>query len=406
MITIKNVKNMAGELHTASVKSNENLVIDAEGNLTILPAAIDPHVHFRVPGAEHKENWKTGASAAISGGVSTVFDMPNNTPPCTTYENLMAKKKLIEAQLHDVGIPLRYYLYLGATQNNIPEILKAKNEIIGVKIFMGSSTGDLLVTDDQALDRVFQLCAQQDLMVSVHAEDDAIIQENLKKHINATDPALHSVIRDPKAAIAATKRAIGFAEKYNTRLTILHVSTAEEVELIRDAKKESLLVYGEVTPHHLFLNETDYKQWGTLVQMNPPLRTAKDQQALWKGIADDTIEMIGSDHAPHTLEEKAKPFGKTPSGIPGVETTMPLLFDAHSKGLISLKKIVDLTRKNIETIFNLPHQDDVMLVNLDQMHTIEKEKLKTKCGWSPFVGRTLKGKIIYTIVKGKVFHHA
>ena len=316
MITITNVKNIADELHTATIPSDETILIDAAGKLTILPAAIDPHVHFRTPGAEHKEDWKTAAEAAIAGGVTTVFDMPNNTPLCTSQTALMAKKKQIDAKLAEAGIPLRYYLYFGATKDNIDEINKVQHEIIGVKIFMGSSTGDLLLTDPKALDRVFQLCAQKDLIVSVHAEDDALIQDNIKKYANETNPAVHSIIRDRKAAIAAATQAIKLAEKYNTRLVILHVSSAEEVELIRNAKQDGILVYGEATPHHLFLTEKDYAKWGTQVQVNPPLRTEADRKALWAEIQNGTIDMIGSDHAPHTLEEKGRPYGKAPSRNP------------------------------------------------------------------------------------------
>lgn len=405
MITIKNVKDNVGNIHTATIESRESVEIDAEGKLTILPAAIDPHVHFRTPGAEHKEDWKTGALAAITGGVTTVFDMPNNNPACTSQEALKQKKSQIQSQLEEVKIPLRYHLYFGATKNNIEEIVKVKREIIGVKIFMGSSTGDLLVNDDAALDRIFQICAQQDLIVSVHAEDDSRLQENIAKYSDRTDPAIHSLIRDRQAAITATTKAISFAEKYNTRLVILHTSTAEEIELIRDAKMRGILVYCEVTPHHLFLTEKDYAKWGTRVQMNPPLRTIEDKQALWEAIHDGTVDFIGSDHAPHTIEEKNRPFGKAPSGIPGVETTLPLLFDCYHQGKLSLKQIIELTRKNIETIFNLPWQSDVILVDLEKEKTLSEGDIKSKCGWSPYVGVKLRGWPVYTIVQGKVFHH-
>lgn len=406
MITIKNVKDMAGNVHTATIESSESREIDAEGKLTILPAAIDPHVHFRVPGAEHKEDWRTGARAALAGGVTTVFDMPNNKPSCISSETLRQKKAFIDSQLHEADIPLRYHLYFGATKNNIEEILKVKKEIVGVKIFMGSSTGDLLVDDDAALDRIFQICAHQDLIVSVHAEDDSLLEAYKNKHAGNTDPSAHSLVRDREAAIVATTKAIHFAEKYNTRLVILHTSTKEEIEIIRDAKKRGVLVYCEVSPHHLFLTDQDYRDWGTRVQMNPPLRTEDDKKALWNALKDGTVDFIGSDHAPHTLEEKNQPFGKAPSGIPGVETTLPLLFDAHSKNKLSLKQIIDLTRKNIETIFNLPWQTDVMLVDLEKEKWLSESDLNTKCGWSPYVGMKIRGWPVYTIVKGKVFHNA
>lgn len=396
---------MAGEAYSETIESDEEIEIDGEGKLTVLPAGIDPHVHFRTPGAEHKENWETGAKAAIAGGITTVFDMPNTNPPCTTRVELENKKKLIDEQLKKTGIPLRYYLYFGATNDNIEEIIKVKDQIIGVKVFMGCSTGNLLVNDDKALDRIFQICAQQDLIVSVHAEDEATLKTLAAQYPDKSNPAIHSKVRDRKAAIVAVKKAIACAEKYNTRLVILHTSTAEEVDLIREAKKKGLLVYGEVSPHHLFLSEKDYTTWGTRVQMNPPLRTEKDQIALWEGLRDGTMDFIGSDHAPHTLEEKDKPYGEAPSGIPGVETTLTLLLDAHHRGKITLKKIIEITRKNIETIFNLPHNNDVVLVDLEKTVWLDNSSLQTKCGWTPYAGMKLKGYPVYTILKGKVYRH-
>jgi dihydroorotase len=404
MIKIKRVRLLDGSIQDYIMESPYDHVLDAEGKLTLLPALIDPHVHFRTPGAEHKENWETGAKAAIAGGFTTVFDMPNNNPACSNKERLAEKKHLIDQQLEKVGIPLRYHLYLGADQNSIEDIGKVAKEIVGIKIYMGSSTGDLLMTDERALDRVFQVAAQQNLIVSVHAEDEKIIQENKMRWGSSHDPAVHSKIRDRKAAIKAVKQAIALAEKYNTRLAILHLSTKDELDLVREAKKNEILVYAEVTPHHLFLTEADYKQWGAKVQMNPPLRTLEDQKALWQGIEDGTIDMVGSDHAPHTLKEKAAPYGTAPSGVPGIETTLPLLLNAYHEKRISLEKIIALTRFNIMNIFELRNNSDVVLVDLELTKEVIDSKLKTKCGWSPFAGRKLKGWPIYTILKGQVFN--
>jgi dihydroorotase len=404
MIKIKRVRLLDGSVEDFTIQSERDHVLDAEGKLTLLPALIDPHVHFRVPGAEHKEDWKTAAQAAIAGGVTTVFDMPNNMPSMINKERLEEKKHLIDQQLEEVGIPLRYYLYLGADQNSLDDIGKVAKDIVGIKVYMGSSTGDLLMTDERALDRVFQIAAQQDLVVSVHAEDEKMIQENKIRWGSSRDPAVHSKIRDRKAAIKAVKHAISLAEKYNCRLAILHLSTKDELDLVREAKKNEILVYAEATPHHLFLTEADYKQWGTKVQMNPPLRTLDDQKALWHGIADGTIDMIGSDHAPHTLKEKAAPYGSAPSGVPGIETTLPLLLNAYHEKRISLEKIIALTRFNIMNIFELKHNSDVVLVDLELTKEVTDSKLKTKCGWSPFSGRKLKGWPVYTILKGQVFN--
>lgn len=406
MIKIKKVKTLDGSIADFTIESSSDQTIDAEGRLTMLPALIDPHVHFRVPGAEHKEDWRTGAQAAIAGGVTTVFDMPNNNPSINTKAALEEKFQIINRQLNEVQIPLRYYLYFGADQNTLDEIGKSAKDIIGVKIYMGSSTGHLLMADDKALDRVFRIAAQENLIVAVHAEDEKIIQTNKEKFGDSRDPAVHSKIRDRKAAVNAVKKAISLAEKYSTRLAVLHLSTKDELELVRKAKQNELLVFCEVTPHHLFLTERDYADWGTKVQVNPPLRSQEDVDALWKGIADGTVDMIGSDHAPHTLEEKAAPYGLAPSGIPGVETTLPLLLNAYNERKISLEKIVELTRINIENIFELQPNPDIVLVDLEKTKEVDDAKLKTKVHWSPFSGRKLKGWPVYTILKGQVFHVA
>lgn len=370
--------------------------------LLALPALIDPHVHFRTPGHEHKENWVTGAEAAIAGGYTTVFDMPNNTPSNVSTLALEHKKKIIDKQLSGVNIPLNYYLYLGATPTNYTEFSKCKNEIIGVKLFMGASTGDLLVDKIEDQENIFKTCAEQNLVLAIHAEDNLIIN-NLQSEFKNPKLKDHSKIRGREAAIEAVSQAIAMAKKYNTKLYILHLSTREEIKLVKQAKAEDVKVYAEVTPHHLFLNETDYEHLGTLGQMNPPLRTKDDQTALWQAILDGTIDTIGTDHAPHTLEEKAKPYPNSPSGVPGLETTLPLLLNEYNLGKISLEKIVELTHSNIQKIFNIPETDDLVITDLDLEKEVKNEDLKTKCGWSPFAGTTLHGWPIATILKNKIY---
>jgi len=375
-------------------------------NLLVLPALVDPHVHFRTPGAEHKENWISGAEAAIAGGVTTVFDMPNNIPSTENTKTLKHKKHLIDEQLAEVNIPLHYYLYLGATPNNlneIKEIKKLRNYVVGVKMFMGASTGNLLVDKIEDQEKIFKACAENDLILAVHAEDELEIG-NWKLEIGATnDIKEHSNIRNRKAAIIAVTNAINLAQKYGTKLYICHVSTKEEVELIKSAKLSGVKVYAEATPHHLFLSENDYERLGTLGQMNPPLRTALDQKALWQGILDGTIDTIGTDHAPHTLEEKAKIYPNSPSGVPGIETTLPLLLNEYNLGKISLEKIVELTRTNAQKIFGLPKNNDWVIVDLDLEKEVKNENLKTKCGWSPFNSTTLRGWSIATIIQNKIY---
>lgn len=372
----------------------------ANTNIIELPALIDPHVHFRTSGQEHKENWETGARAAIAGGVTTVFDMPNNTPPVIDRQSLTTKQEIIDMQLRKAGIPLRYHLYIGATGENNEEIRKLKNLVIGIKLFMGSSTGSLLVANRKKQEKIFKLAAELDLILAVHAENNARIKNNESGIMNPTVNK-HSIIRSREAAIEAVKDAIEMAKKYETKLYICHASTKEEIELIKQAKKEGVKVYAEVTPHHLFLSENDYDRLGTLGQMNPPLRTLDDQNALWKAISDGIIDTIGTDHAPHTLAEKALPYPQSPSGVPGIETVLPLLLNAYSEKKITLEKIAELTHFNIQKIFNLPSNDDRVIVDLDSEKEVENKNLKTKCGWSPFAGMKLKGWPIATILDNK-----
>lgn len=403
MTRIKNITTLSNEKTDLVFPGLHEQEIDGS-HLTVLPALIDPHVHFRVPGAEHKEDWKSGALAAVRSGVTTVLDMPNNNPPCTTLERLHEKKRLIDAQLKAVDIPLRYGLYFGADKEHLDQIALAKAECPALKIFMGCSTGGLVIDTDAALDEAFRIASQAKLLVAVHAEDEAILIETRKKYAGATDPAMHSLIRPKEAAIRATEKALNLSAKYNTPLYILHLSTKEELELVRQAKKNGLPVFAEATTHHLFFTVDDYKEWKTLVQMNPPLRTHEDQEALWEGIADGTFDTIGTDHAPHTLQEKLRPFGEAPSGIPGIETLLPLMLDAVNQGRLTLKRLVELTRTNIEKIFSLPSNTDVVCVDRQLQKTVDERELKSKCGWTPYRGKKLTGWPIYTVCRGRLFY--
>ncbi len=403
MITIKNVLNLAGQKEDLTIPGNKTVSIDAQGKLTALPGVIDAHVHARVPGAEHKEDWKTFAKAAIKGGVTTVFDMPNNNPPCLSVDALDAKKILIDKQLEEVKIPLRYHLYLGGDEHHLEQIGLAKEKCIGIKIFMGCSTGNLCLENDQALEEAFKLAAKADILVAVHAEDREILRKNEKKYRGISDPSIHSKIRNPYAAAEAIKKALTLAERYRSRLYILHVSSQEELNLIRKAKARGVQVYAEATPHHLYLTENEYAKQGTKVQINPPLRSEEDRQALWEGLIDGTIDNVATDHAPHTLEEKNLPYPSSPSGVPGVEMLLPLLLNAVNEGKLNLYQLVKLLRTNVETIFRLSKNNDIVLVDLNQRNTVNEAALKSKCGWSPYHGMTLTGWPVYTILKGEVY---
>lgn len=401
MLRIKDVQTIHGERVNHEIISTDEHTTDASG-LTLLPALIDPHVHFRVPGGEHKEDWRTGAAAAIAGGITTVLDMPNNIPACTTKERLEEKKNLIDEQLKEAAIPLRYHLYLGAHKDSLGEIERAQGAYVGIKVFLGQSTGTLLMDSDEAFAEVCRIAADIGALVAVHAEDDHIIEYN-KQQFPGIDVSLHSRIRAREAAITALQKALSMAKKYGTHMYILHASTKEEVDMIRKAKQDGLNIFLETTPHHLFLSEKDYERLGTLGQMNPPLRTEEDQAALWQGLLDGTIDTIGTDHAPHTKEEKNKPYGEAPSGVPGIETLLPLLLNEHNKGKISLETIIQVTRTNAEKIFRLEPNDDVVLVDLSQEKIVDEKNLKTKCGWSPFAGWKLKGWPVYTILREKLY---
>jgi dihydroorotase len=393
---------MHGQRLDRHVNDGNNQIIDAS-HLHCLPGLIDPHVHFRIPGQAHKEDWCTAAQAAIYGGYTTVFDMPNNIPACISAERLQDKVQLIEQQLADVGIPLRYQLYLGADKNHFQEIAALRQQVIGLKIFMGSSTGDLLMDDISSLHAAFALAAAHNLMVAVHAEDHCMLAEQEHCYQHRHDFAVHSLIRNPAVAAKAVQTAVDLAECYGTRLYVLHVSSIMELEIIREAKRKNLPVYAETAPHYLFLTVDDFAQLGAKAQMNPALRSLLDQTALWEALRDGTIDTIGSDHAPHTLAEKDQPYRRAPSGVPGIETQLPLLLEAHHEGRLSLEKIVALTHDNIERIFDLTPNDDFILVNLQDERQLEEANLHSKCGWSPYHGRKLRGWPVYTILRNKVY---
>jgi len=402
MTLFKNIKNINDESINYLINDDKDITIGSN-NLTIIPALIDPHVHFRIPGGPEKENWDTAGQGTIAGGATMVFDMPNNNPPTIDKQAIDHKKKVISELLKVTQIPIQYKLWLGATPDNLENIKQLKDEVIGIKIFMGSSTGNLLVDKKEHQAKIFKTAAELDMVVAVHAEDE---EEILKHKAKIKNPTVkdHSQIRHRSAAIKAVQQAIELARKYNTKLYICHVTTKEEIALVKQAKNEGLKVYMEVTPHHLFLTENDYDKLGAKAQMNPPLRTQSDQDALWQAIKDGIVDTIGSDHAPHRLWEKELPYPHSPSGVPGIETTLPLLLNAYNQNKITLEKIVELTNTNIKKIFNIPDNNDKVIINSNLEKKVNNKNLKTKCGWSPFEGWKLKGWPVYTIIGDKIFH--
>lgn len=380
-----------------SLPFTEDVTIDGAG-LLALPNLIDPHVHFRVPGMEDKEDWLHAAKAAFKGGITTVFDMPNTKPATTTQERLYAKFRQIDGQLSEVGIPLKYKLFFGADKNNFQEIVKVKDEIVGIKVFMGASTGDLLMDDESSLHAVYALAKSHGLIIALHAEDELIIRENSAKYANETDFKYHSIIRSPEAALKAVDLVIKLTEIYQVPSYILHVSTKGELDAIKHAKERGLPIYAETCPHYLFLDESVYGSLQGRAKMNPPLRNKKNQEYLWQSLISGVIDTIGSDHAPHSLNDKHQPLCKCPSGVPGIETTLPLLLSGWREGKITLARIVELLHTNPTRIFGLPPSNDLILADIENYRVLSDEGLATKCGWSPFSGMKLTGfpKYVYT----------
>jgi dihydroorotase len=372
-------------------------VFDASG-LVVLPGMIDCHVHFREPGSTQKEDFLSGSRAAAKGGVTTIIDMPNNNPPITTAEALEQKRQLAKKSI------VNYGFYFGATSDNIAEINKAKN-VAGVKVYMGASTGSLLVAEEAALHKIF-LCGR---LITVHAEDEAMIKKNEERYRNEHNPEIHCKIRSNEVAASAVRKAIEIARSHNTRLHIAHVSTKEELALIAGAKN----VTCEATPHHLFLTSAAMKKMGNFAKMNPPLRSKEDVDALWLAINDGIITCIATDHAPHTKEEKQQDYWKAPAGVPGVETMLPLMMNAANEGKISLQQVVKLCSENPAKLFGLEKKGsieegfdaDLVIVDLKKEETIKNSTIASKCGWTPFDGMKVLGSVIATVVNGKIAYN-
>lgn len=366
-------------------------------DLFLLPGVIDDQVHFRDPGLTHKEDLHTATRACAKGGVTSFLEMPNTRPATTSRERLAEKLALASTKCL-----VNYGFYIGATLTNIEELEHA-TRTPGIKIFIGSSTGDLLVDDQQALERIF---AETTLPICAHCEDEATIRANSLRLGGGSSYDDHSRIRDVNAAVIATKRAIDLAIRHDHRFHVLHVSTAAETELLRDPQG---LITAEVCPHHLYFNVDDYERLGSLVQMNPSIKTSDDNEGLWRALKDGRIQVIATDHAPHTLEEKRQPYPKAPSGLPAVENSLALMLDCVNAGICSLESVVhwmcdapartwDLVDKGQITE---GYDADLVLVDLSKKQTVRNENQQTKCGWSPWDGVTLQGWAIRTLVMGQ-----
>ena len=381
-----------------SIDSSADETIDAQGKL-LLPGVIDPQVHFREPGNEHKEDLASGSRAAARGGVTSFLEMPNTKPSTTTQAAL--DDKLRRAAEKSV---VNYGFFIGATPDNL-EALNTVSPVCGIKIFMGSSTGSLLVNDEKDLDRIF---GNGDRLIAVHAEDEARINQRMAEYGDRTDYAAHSFIRDNQCALLASELALSLSKKYQRRLHILHLSTHEEVEMLR--KDKPAWVTAEALPNHLLLNTADYAKMGSLVQMNPPIREVEDNEALWAGLKDGILDFVATDHAPHTLEEKQQPYPKSPSGMPGVETSLPLMLTEMSKGRCTLAEIQKWMSYGPAKAYGIANKGkilegwdaDLALVDMDNSKPVRNEEVFAKAGWSPYAGRKLVGWPSHTIVGGRI----
>ena len=396
-IGIKNSKiSEIGSLENK--KSRE--VLDAK-NLTVLPGCIDTQVHFREPGSTNAEDLNSGSRAAIAGGITSVFEMPNTNPPTSSKKEFSNKLKLAKDRMY-----CNYAFYFGATPENYKELseLKDLEGCCGIKLFAGSSTGNLLVNKEEDIEKVFQNSSK---IVSVHSEDEEILNMR-KKLIKKGDVKTHPIWRNEVSAIASTRKIVKIAERFKKRAHILHVTTRDEVDFLSQHKGN---ISFEITPQHLTLSSPEcYEKLGTYAQMNPPIREKIHQDRLWYAVKNDFVDIIGSDHAPHLKANKEKTYPDTPSGMPGVQTLLPVMLNHVNEGKLKLEQLVKLLCENPANIFGIKNKGfikegfdaDFTIIDLEEIIEIKNEKIESKCGWSPFDGDKFKGNSVATIINGEI----
>ncbi|TYA70206.1 dihydroorotase [Seonamhaeicola marinus] len=388
-------------------KSADVLVLDAEGKY-LLPGVIDDQVHFREPGLTHKANIETESKAAIAGGITSFVEMPNTNPQTTTIEKL-EEKFAIAAKSSSAN----YSFMFGGTNDNLDEILKLDaNQAAGLKLFLGSSTGNMLVDDPEVLKEIFK---NTNLRISVHCEDETTIKTNLKANIDKYGEDIpirqHPIIRSEEACYLSSSKAIELAKETGARLHVFHLSTGKETSLFENKTPlKDKKITSEVCIHHLWFTDEDYDSKGTFIKWNPAVKTKEDREQLWEALLDDRIDVIATDHAPHTLEEKKNVYTKAPSGGPLVQHALPAMIEMHHRGKISLEKIVEKMCHNPAILFDVERRGyikegyyaDLVLVDLNNPWTVTKENTLYKCGWSPFEGTTFKSRITHTFVNGNI----
>lgn len=372
-------------------------IIDCTG-LHILPGVVDSQVHFREPGMEHKEDLETGSRAAVLGGVTAVFEMPNTKPLTISAETLADKVKRGRHRMH-----CDFAFWVGGTRDNAGDVAELERlpGAAGIKVFMGSSTGDLLVEDDDGVRSILKNTRRR---AAFHSEDEFRLRE--REHLRVPgDPSSHPVWRDEIAALSCTQRLVRIAHETGARIHVLHISTDEEIEFLKGHKDVATC---EATPHHLTLDAEDYKTLGTLIQMNPPVRAARHRDGIWHGIGQGVIDVLGSDHAPHTLEEKQKPYPASPSGMTGVQTLVPIMLDHINAGRLSIERFVDLTSSGPNRIFGMARKGrvavgydaDMTIVDMKRRETITHAQGGSRAGWTPYDGKTVTGWPVGTFVRG------
>ena len=388
----------------------DEIEIDGSGKY-LLPGCIDDQVHFREPGLTHKANIYSESKAAVAGGVTSFMEMPNTQPPVFTQE-LLENKYGIASRTSLAN----YSFFMGTSNDNLDEVLRTnekKGEVCGVKIFMGSSTGNLLVDNYLTLDRIF---GQSEVLIATHCEDEEMIRQNMER-IKAIKPVLepsdHPLIRDAEECFESSFKAVQLAKKHGSRLHILHISTAKELQLFTNmVPLPDKKITAEVCVHHLHFTSDDYKRLGNRIKCNPAIKAPENREALWEALLDDRLDVIATDHAPHTWEEKNEPYEKAHAGIPLVQHSLLLMLEYHRKGKISLEKIVEKMSHAVADCFSIRDRGyiregyfaDLVIVDLEKQTRVEKENILYKCGWSPFEGESFGAAVTHSFVNGQMVY--
>lgn len=390
-----------------SPKKSSTKIIDAEGNY-LIPGIIDDQVHFREPGLTHKGTIFTESRAAVAGGITSFIEQPNTVPNAVTQELLENKYKIASEKSF-----ANYSFMMGGTNDNLDELLKTNpKNVAGIKLFLGSSTGNMLVDNEEVLEKIF---SSTKMLIAVHCEDEATIKANLEKfqeqYGEDIPVSAHPLIRSAEACYISSSKAVELAKKTGARLHVFHISTAKELELFSNkVPLEEKKITAEVCVHHLWFSDQDYDKKGNLIKWNPAVKTEKDRDALWEALLDDRIDVIATDHAPHTLEEKKQKYAKAPSGGPLVQHAVVAMFEKYHQGKISIEKIIEKMAHNPAKLFKIEKRGfikegyfaDLAIINTGLPWTVKKDNILYKCGWSPFEGTTFKSRITHTFVNGQL----